>query len=221
MAAARVHKLAVGESSGEAECEDGAPQGADDSRAAPARGAKRRRTLAPELREAWRLLCARAEAVERQLGRAVVTDGADGTKAAPVFAFVEGALVSALRDGTWLLLDEVNLAPLETLERLASVMEVRPRASRCPGGRQDARHAFRLAWPCTAMPARVRGEPLASRHSPPHEHLALTRAAFLEPDISLRRGTRARRAQRAASCSQSVATSRRCLATRASVSSAP
>jgi midasin (ATPase involved in ribosome maturation) len=47
-----------------------------------------------------------------------------GEASAPVFAFVEGALVSALRDGSWLLLDEINLAPNETLERLAGVLEV-------------------------------------------------------------------------------------------------
>jgi hypothetical protein len=53
-----------------------------------------------------------------------------------VFAFVEGALVAALRDGSWLLLDEVNLAPAETLERLAGIMEARP--ARAP------RHARRV-----------------------------------------------------------------------------
>ena len=39
------------------------------------------------------------------------------------FAFVEGILVRALRDGCWLLLDEINLAPAETLERIAGVLE--------------------------------------------------------------------------------------------------
>ena len=29
------------------------------------------------------------------------------------FAFVEGALVKAMREGAWLLLDEINLAPPE------------------------------------------------------------------------------------------------------------
>ncbi len=49
----------------------------------------------------------------------------NGDVAAPVFAFVEGALVAALREGSWILLDEINLAPNETLERLAGVLEVR------------------------------------------------------------------------------------------------
>eukprot|EP00850_Spirogloea_muscicola_P002909 SM000011S19087 [mRNA] locus=s11:783175:828718:+ [translate_table: standard] len=39
------------------------------------------------------------------------------------FSFVEGALVKALAMGRWLLLDEINLAPADTLERLTGVLE--------------------------------------------------------------------------------------------------
>ncbi|KDD74936.1 hypothetical protein H632_c977p0, partial [Helicosporidium sp. ATCC 50920] len=39
------------------------------------------------------------------------------------FAFVEGVLVSALKQGWWLLLDELNLAPPEALERAAGILE--------------------------------------------------------------------------------------------------
>ena len=39
------------------------------------------------------------------------------------FSFVEGALVSAIRAGDWVLLDEINLAPAETLERLAGLLD--------------------------------------------------------------------------------------------------
>lgn len=39
------------------------------------------------------------------------------------FAFVEGVLIKALRNGWWLLLDEINLAPAEVLERLAGLLE--------------------------------------------------------------------------------------------------
>ncbi|KAL0049173.1 hypothetical protein WJX82_008148 [Trebouxia sp. C0006] len=39
------------------------------------------------------------------------------------FAFVEGALVKAVREGWWLLLDEINLAPAEALERIAGLLE--------------------------------------------------------------------------------------------------
>ena len=37
------------------------------------------------------------------------------------FAFVEGALVKAVREGWWLLLDEINLAPAEVCLLLPSV----------------------------------------------------------------------------------------------------
>ena len=40
-----------------------------------------------------------------------------------MFAFVEGALVTALREGHWILLDEINLAPAETLERIGGILE--------------------------------------------------------------------------------------------------
>jgi midasin len=39
------------------------------------------------------------------------------------FQFVEGAFVSALRNGHWILLDEVNLAPPETLQRIGAVLD--------------------------------------------------------------------------------------------------
>lgn len=40
-----------------------------------------------------------------------------------VFSFVEGAFVTALREGEWILLDEINLAPVETLQRIIGVLE--------------------------------------------------------------------------------------------------
>ncbi|CAO1619537.1 unnamed protein product [Parajaminaea phylloscopi] len=39
-----------------------------------------------------------------------------------VFSFVEGPLVRALRDGSWVLLDEVNLAASETLDSLTALL---------------------------------------------------------------------------------------------------
>lgn len=64
------------------------------------------------------------------------------------FSFVEGALVRALQDGSWLLLDEVNLAPPEALERIAGLLDG-PRGSLVLTERGDgaavARHEnFRL-----------------------------------------------------------------------------
>ncbi|KAF8711008.1 ATPase, partial [Rhizoctonia solani] len=40
-----------------------------------------------------------------------------------VFSFVEGPLVTALRNGHWILLDEVNLASSETLECISSILQ--------------------------------------------------------------------------------------------------
>jgi len=39
------------------------------------------------------------------------------------FAFVEGPLVTALRTGQWILLDEINLASPETLQRISGLLE--------------------------------------------------------------------------------------------------
>lgn len=40
-----------------------------------------------------------------------------------VFSFVEGPLAKAIRDGDWVLLDEVNLASAETLESLSTLLQ--------------------------------------------------------------------------------------------------
>ncbi|CAH0485031.1 unnamed protein product [Peronospora farinosa] len=40
-----------------------------------------------------------------------------------VFSFVEGVLVKALREGHWVLLDEINLASSDTLERISTLLE--------------------------------------------------------------------------------------------------
>ena len=44
-------------------------------------------------------------------------------ESALAFRFVEGALVQALRNGDWVLLDEINLASPETLECLCGLLE--------------------------------------------------------------------------------------------------
>ncbi len=41
------------------------------------------------------------------------------------FAFVEGALLRAVRDGAWLLLDEINLAPAEVSKASRSQKKTR------------------------------------------------------------------------------------------------
>ena len=74
---------------------------------------------------------------ERAIG-----DVASSSGGGPIFAFVEGALVTALREGHWILLDEINLAPAETLERLNGVLESR-RGSVVLSERGDATPVYR------------------------------------------------------------------------------
>ena len=50
-------------------------------------------------------------------------DASSSRAAAFAFQFVEGALVTAVRQGYWVLLDEINLASPETLQRLAGLLE--------------------------------------------------------------------------------------------------
>ncbi|PIA42933.1 hypothetical protein AQUCO_02000406v1 [Aquilegia coerulea] len=45
------------------------------------------------------------------------------TSSCMAFSFVEGAFITALKFGHWILLDEVNLAPPETLQRIMGVLE--------------------------------------------------------------------------------------------------
>lgn len=47
------------------------------------------------------------------------------------FAFVEGALVKAVREGWWLLLDEINLAPAEVCLLLPSDLCHLPSVALC------------------------------------------------------------------------------------------
>jgi len=66
------------------------------------------------LKEQWSTLQAKVSTIEQQLSRA---------KKSFCFSFVEGLFVAALRAGDWVLLDEINLAPSETLERIASILD--------------------------------------------------------------------------------------------------
>jgi len=82
------------------------------------KASKRRKTstaLPNDLIEEWREFERELSAVEHSTNAS--------KNGGPVFAFVEGALVTALREGHWILLDEINLAPAETLERLGGILE--------------------------------------------------------------------------------------------------
>ncbi|XAR49907.1 hypothetical protein NMG60_11004090 [Bertholletia excelsa] len=59
-----------------------------------------------------------------------------------IFSFVEGAFVTALRNGEWILLDEVNLAPPETLQRVIGVLEEENK-SLCLAERGDVDYVHR------------------------------------------------------------------------------
>jgi midasin len=80
--------------------------------------------LPGDLLKDWRRFARDVAAAER------ATAAAEGGFA---FAFVEGALVKALKQGWWLLLDEINLAPPEVLERIAGILEVHSGAAAAAG----------------------------------------------------------------------------------------
>ena len=71
--------------------------------------------LSDGLREEWEELSAQVARLQKQLEKP--------EEGGIAFAFVEGSLVKALREGHWMLLDEINLAAPETLERIAAVLE--------------------------------------------------------------------------------------------------
>ncbi|KAJ8602422.1 hypothetical protein CTAYLR_001228 [Chrysophaeum taylorii] len=85
---------------------------AADEKASPKRkrrGGEKEERRRPE----WAALVARASELEkRPAGNAKIA-----------FAFVESALATAAREGAWVLLDEINLAPSDVLERLAPLLD--------------------------------------------------------------------------------------------------
>lgn len=74
---------------------------------------KRKKPFNEEIVKAWDSFSMK---LETAFGQLVASSGM-------MFSFVEGAFVSALRNGEWILLDEVNLAPAETLQRISGVLE--------------------------------------------------------------------------------------------------
>ena len=85
---------------------------------------KRRKTDAPSqdrLRARWNEFGTGIKLLEKQLSN---------EKKPFAFKFVEGSLVRAARNGDWILLDEINLAPSETLESLAGLLSDEPSSDR-------------------------------------------------------------------------------------------
>ncbi len=74
---------------------------------------KRSEAFQDDLRSRWRRFSDDLKPLEKQLS---------GDAKPFAFKFMEGAIVRAARDGDWVLLDEINLAPPDTLESLASLL---------------------------------------------------------------------------------------------------
>ena len=89
------------------------PAAAAAAASAPSGGVGGRMSSA--LLEEWQRLSTELARLQRQLDRP--------REEGVAFTFVEGSLVRALREGQWILLDEMNLAAAETLERVAAVLE--------------------------------------------------------------------------------------------------
>ncbi|KAI9307575.1 P-loop containing nucleoside triphosphate hydrolase protein [Cunninghamella echinulata] len=73
-----------------------------------------RRVTSPQLRNAWKTF-------ERHLEEFKIQQTQSQNKF--VFSFMEGSLVKAVRNGDWILMDEINLATTETLECLSGLLE--------------------------------------------------------------------------------------------------
>ncbi|GAA0141094.1 hypothetical protein LIER_02318 [Lithospermum erythrorhizon] len=75
-------------------------------------GKKRKRSLSDDIWKAWEKFSSKLSSVRAQV-----------SSSGMIFSFIEGAFVTALKNGEWILLDEVNLAPAETLQRIIGVIE--------------------------------------------------------------------------------------------------
>ncbi|KAI4324806.1 hypothetical protein MLD38_030260 [Melastoma candidum] len=93
---------------------------------------KRKRPLNEKIFKAWENFSVKLE----------IACGQVAATSAMLFSFVEGAFVKALRNGEWILLDEVNLAPPEVLQRVAGVLED-DKGSLCLAERGDVSYVFR------------------------------------------------------------------------------
>ncbi|KAG6397962.1 hypothetical protein SASPL_139412 [Salvia splendens] len=98
----------------------------------PSSGKKRKRPLSEELLKAWEIFSANIERAHAQVS------ASDGM----VFSFVEGAFIRAMKNGEWVLLDEVNLAPPEIMQRVTGVLE-NERGSVCLAERGDIEYIHR------------------------------------------------------------------------------
>jgi midasin len=96
--------------------EDGGGREGSDRGKRKANSRTKGRRVAVHVRQMWRRFAGSVEEVGRK---------AEAIKGRFAFSFVDGVVVKALREGHWLLLDEINLAPAELLERLCGLLEGR------------------------------------------------------------------------------------------------
>ena len=85
-----------------------------DNQDVGARKRPKRDMVGPGLKAKWNQFAAKVELFAQHIGR---------KKRAFTFTFVEGILVRAIKRGEWVLLDEVNLAPPDTLDVLNSLLK--------------------------------------------------------------------------------------------------
>ncbi|XP_057850180.2 midasin isoform X2 [Cryptomeria japonica] len=94
---------------------------------------KRKKSIDREVLEKWREFSFILHRAQRQI---------EASKSSFAFSFVEGELVKAMRNGHWILLDEVNLASPETLQRLSGVLEG-DKSSLCLTEKGDVKYVTR------------------------------------------------------------------------------
>ncbi|BGP02385.1 AAA ATPase midasin [Rhodotorula toruloides] len=99
--------------------DEAAPAGADDESAQAQRKRRKVDGAKAQLVERWKDFMSSVGDFEHSH---VLSTGGKG-KAKFVFSFVEGPLAQAIRNGDWVLLDEVNLASSETLESLSTLLQ--------------------------------------------------------------------------------------------------
>src|SRR5579862_9152304 len=76
--------------------------------------AKKKRRVESNLKGQWVQLADQLQSFDMQLS--------SGKGKSHAFSFIEGSLVKALRNGDWLLLDEINLAAADTLESVSGLI---------------------------------------------------------------------------------------------------
>lgn len=74
---------------------------------------KRRKVISTSIQTQWNTFESNLRAAQTKM---------DMVQSSIIFAFIEGALVKAIRTGAWILLDEINLATADTLQSLASLL---------------------------------------------------------------------------------------------------